>query len=1150
MNWNVAFRPLLPLAALAAAAHPGWARAPQIDPCGVAANDAPYASLTDDLEEFTNFMPEPFSGIAFDSFQRIYAVNPYNNSWLRYPRPLSTTNWPTTHHLRTFTGHNPVSIGVWEPGALADLRVLVVCGGSNALFVHNNAGDVVGVLPLHSEPSDLLIDSANARAFVSCRGRNTVMQLDLTAGDVPAVEKVYTIPCGQRPGPMCLDASGRVYVAAMVTGNQTRMELPTNPVTGLGKVISEPGLPDQDVFLLDPDPAPNDPDVIPVVRGAGSLLFDVGLPSATGALWILATDSLNDQAIQTEPAFKGSFATNRLALVEDTVGGPPVTLTNAANFVDLDDTDPNTAGGQYSSSASVNQARTIAFRAVGQSYEAFVASPMSRVIARLDATGARTFTDYTLPLDAQCYALAVHPTKGNLVALCLGTMTLEVFDTGQAHSLSIGEDPTPATIKEGRRIMLDGSRSLEGRFTCFSCHEGGRTDQLGWGLSDPPKDFKDVMVTQSLLSIRDTFPHHWRGERDLGDFRGAFEALLGAVPADPEVGAVSVEEMAKVEAFMRSLRAPANPWQSLDRNVCEAAGSDGFYLKGVWESLRDPAFSAVEGQDKFLEQKVPFNRARCADCHSVPTGSSDNLFETPHVAPRIRSIEVAHLRQLQHKGLDTVLLGTTEVNRDGFGALHNGGDHPSVFEFITQFNDFKPKTIDGEDLGLEEDERKSVFRFVEQFDQGIAPAAHYATWLDENSPVDVIDRIEDVLIASAEAGWIDLVAFGTFTGVPAGQGRWLYDATSHEFHTAFGHTADWQDFLDASDLGDAANAFLGVPLGNGYRIAFDPDMDDYVGTEDTDTWVAAVPPKNLAGRAQVSSVTAEFVSARVAKFHVEFSEDVTYVVESDSGGPDFVQPDFVQRDTFVLTHSSPSVVDPMEKTSTTPEPGTLPFGFTIRATDREGNQCIYDGIWTPLAGSVQEAVEVDGTGTILNINDTRFLHVKSIEIVPDADPQYVLVTIKVASHSGEGDLDDRRVLCTLNRLGPTGATNEETFIVTGATGPAPWLIDNDGSLAFFQSLPGIAKHQVPFTTLMAQDEFIITEPLTPMTGYSQTSFRIDKNAFALAQGEQMQVCVQGVVRGQFVSGYFAAEALSLFDMQLLLNDEPGDPQQAVYPANP
>ena len=524
---------------------------------------AAYDALTDNRFEVANFLPEPSSGLAFDSAGRVYAVNPYASTVVRYS---AITPAP---ELTLQTGLNPVSVAVWEPSG-ADARVLVVCNGTHALFVHDPiSGRPLAVLRLDAEPLDLVIDRDRDHAFVSCQGENTVLEVSLAS---LSIVQRYEIPGGQRPGPLYLDLGpssdpddDRVYVAATQTGNNSIAAGPGGKAAGV--VIDLDGnsggeLPDEDVFCIDPSAHT----VTAVVRGAGSLIFDLERNRSTPGsdLWILSTDSNNkDASIDTEAKLRGKLGINQLVAVPAVDG---TSLSEAPDGIDVDDTDPDLDGGQYDAARSVNQARTMAILGPASPAPgfAFVASPMTDVIAIFDPQGDRVAADLALPSRAQCYDLELSPLNEQvLVALCLGTMSIEVYVwTGGAvpvGSLPLGLDPTPDQIRRGRNVFLDGQRSSDARFTCATCHPRGGTDQLGWMLRGHPCDEKDVMVTQSLLSIADSFPHHWRGERDLEDFRKAFPGLLGdpSVPAmtDPASDAI----VADFVAFVQSLQAPANP---------------------------------------------------------------------------------------------------------------------------------------------------------------------------------------------------------------------------------------------------------------------------------------------------------------------------------------------------------------------------------------------------------------------------------------------------------------------------------------------------------------------------------------------------------------------------------------------------------------
>lgn len=1089
---------------------------------------APYDALTNDLCEVANFHPEPFAGIAIDTDGGVLAVNPYNNTWVKYASPSAT-------HLalRVPTGNNPVSIGVWNPGSPSERRVLVVCTGSHALFLHApDDGRILRVLQLDSEPGDLAIDHENDWAFVSCRGDNTVVKINLVTFQVA---DRYPIGCGQRPGPLHLDGGDpqvagdtRVYVASMVTGNNSTFgDTPTSTVgfvVDLENTASE--LPDEDAFRIDPFLS-GAAAVSAVVKNAGSLIFELAR-HPSGELWILSTDSNNkDSVLDTEPELQGKIVVNQLKLV----AGVDATsaLVEAGAGIDLDDWQPNVSGLQYDPAHSLNQARTLAFQTDG---EAFVASPMSDVIAELGPDGKRT-GELALPDRAQCFALKVYPPDESIVlALCLGTMTVEVFTEGNpvpARPLPLGGDPTPASVRRGRDIMSDGQISSAGRSSCFACHPGGRSDHLGWSIAGAPTDIKDVMVTQSLLSIADTFPHHWRGERDLQDFRKAFVGLLGA-PAALEP---AVEQMEDVNAFMRSLKAPANPIQNY-RRIVDDKQSPGPAPNGM-------TGSAVLGQELFSDPtKINFNGNTCAECHQLETGTNDNMFfeVLGTLAPRAQEVEVAHLRQLQHKGLDTVVLGNgVMVNENGFGAAHNGGN-ASVFEFI--FDNFPD---------LEDFELVHIFKYVEQWDQGIAPGAHWTTWFDSSSGIRTVREIEQILIAGAEAAWLDVVAFGRFDeGAGPQEVRWLYDPAQDLFvndHPLVGNKT-WNQFKLASAAGLAEHAFLGVPLGNGFRVAFDPDADDLAtgaeltaGTNpwapdtDRDGWPDGYEVENgenpLVQQAspgddvdpQLVGSSLEFATARLAKYHARFSEDVRYVVEYGLPGGQvlaFEQPDFVRADTFVLTHSAPS--SPIPPLIHKPEPdGATVFSATITLTDRAGRvtgPVPLGETFTPVAAQFEQGLP------------GAFVHVESItasSIVTGQDSLTATVTIEPRLHyldpaafpPSHFPADGQMVFCNV----AVDDVASGHFVQSSSFTTAPSL-----PTQFFLS-DGVTN---PSLYVATPGPFVVCDLV--QNGATQFTF----TQGGLVPGQRVKIAVQGVLMPVDHTQQIY-NAFSLFNFQPLLTEE-------------
>ena len=125
---------------------------------------------------------------------------------------------------------------------------------------------------------------------------------------------------------------------------------------------------------------------------------------------------------------------------------------------------------------------------------------------------------------------------------------------------------------------------------------------------------------QSLLGIADTYPHHWRGERDLGDFQGAFGGLLGASVAERP----NADEMDDLIAFFQSLQAPANPLQN-PRRVLDDARRNRFASS---VETGDAALLAASSAVRVVRSSP----SRIQRCSSRMTSTTSRSAEEPSVA--------------------------------------------------------------------------------------------------------------------------------------------------------------------------------------------------------------------------------------------------------------------------------------------------------------------------------------------------------------------------------------------------------------------------------------------------------------------------------------------------------------------------------------
>jgi hypothetical protein len=854
---------------------------------GLPAQTTPFVELTNHRSEFTNFNIETVRGMCTaQGWLGFYALNTHGSMlvWHQDLTPAPEGNWHTVN--------GPVALAPWNN------TILVVGGATHALVQHDRFnGRILNSVRLPAEPADIVVDSNSTSptkdsAFIACQGANAVVRVNLNTFTV-----VDTYPiASQRPRFLYLEHAGnlaRVYVAPFLSGNNTVPVPPGHPLNPNGSraiILDVSGatisLPDEDLYRISID-ANGAAQVQPVLKSAGTLLTRHGR-NPDGKYWMLSVDSLNALPNSTEPSIRGAFAESQLAIA--TALGPGLTPT----VIDLD-----LFGGSRSAATAMSFPSALAFRSSGY---AVVASSTSDRLTLLDSAGVR-IRDVWLPAGSIPRDLMFDSSGNILFVYAWGTNRVLVYDfnalplppsTTVPFTLDLGHDPTPAPIGAGRTIWYDADRSLNSRTTCNTCHPGGKLDGLGWAISDDPSDRKDVMVTQSLLSIVDTPSYHWRGERDLRQFNKAFVRLLGGASA------LSTAEFDQLESFLFSLQAPANPRESDARVVDDARAvvvtADGYTSR------------ATAGQAEFRTVPALFGNT-CVSCHNGQTGSDGSLtMDTILLTiPSAMTLEVAHLRELFHKDqepFDVKVAGNTlTVARTGFGLLHDGVE-PNVFEFVEPPESGGPFTIDKK-------QQANITSFVGQFDAGLAPAAHISQLIDPaHNSSSQQGVVTNLLVPQATNRWIDLVALSRLNGADV---RWYFDAGAAP--AVFrANVAGLTPLTPAALLGQAAQGqnmclFLGVPPGNGRRFALDPDFDQltddreanlganrYVADTDGDQWSdgyeadnggnptnALVQPADSTPPTIVSAVL-DHAGATYAKYFVEFSEPCVYQVDASASG--------------------------------------------------------------------------------------------------------------------------------------------------------------------------------------------------------------------------------------------------------------------------
>lgn len=784
---------------------------------GAVAQTAAY-NLVDNVEgNWVNMNPIPVRPMTLSQAGTdLYVCNAYNSEVSRINGSLSVVQ-----RFRTLWG--PVSIAQYVNGATDVL--LVVCQHSNALAVHDRAsGDILRIIDLPPEPADLLVDQTNGRAFVSCTATDEVVEINLQTW---VIDQSYSVN-SKVPTFLSFDRSGEVLVAPRWSGNNSAVHrAPPHPAfpnddmspqaMGLGILdladpsIATQGLPDHDLFWLNRTTGQAEP----VAAGVGTILLAQGFNPVTGRFWQLNTEANNkDPNKQTEPSIRGFISTNRLTMLDlPPLGSGQIATPAPSDIVDLDDIDPSTPGTQYDPNRSIGIPYSLAFSRTGW---ALAAGLLSDNIVLISPSGQR-FIEWNLPAGTMPRQILLDASETFFVVYG-GDNRVHLFLLAPPPSLltsiDIGFDPTPADVREGRRLFFQAN-ALNGNASCATCHDEGKHDMLAWNLSNGDKDDKGPMVTQTLVGIGRTTTFHWRGEQqeNLLDFNGAFPNLLGG----QELATGTGSDFEKFEKFVLSLTQPANPNQNRNR-VLDDTIQPPVLAAGA------PAAFAVNGQAEFT--------TGCASCHSLPVGTSNDLvpdggvFREP--IPKRQWVKIAPLHALPYKAFmpdvqvtwnpaHPVLgsVGTQIYPLLGTGLTH-GGNPRNAYHFAEFFFG----------LGQLDQRTSDVTGFMHQFDQGVAPAVHEQVFMDRTTVISAAQELGSYLLPQAAAGNCDVAVFGRTT--INGQNRvfaWTYFPSNGMF---LRDTMNWnapQFFLSQAQAGGSWFVFVGVPVGMGISWGIDTDND-------------------------------------------------------------------------------------------------------------------------------------------------------------------------------------------------------------------------------------------------------------------------------------------------------------------------------------
>ncbi|HEU4928337.1 MAG TPA: hypothetical protein VFU38_00795 [Candidatus Krumholzibacteria bacterium] len=691
------------------------------------------------------------------------------------------------------------------------------------------SGRVVRTLLVGDEPTDVVF-AAN-KAFVCLSQEDKIRVYDLLNLNQAPTD----IPLEMSdPRSLALSPDGsRVYVCALDSGNNTTIvptavvqangglpapNPPMNPALSappdVGLIVKHNGASWLDEIgrnwnaflpytLVDNDVVAISTASLAVVanyHNVGTTLYNVAV-HPSGNLYVTNQEASNQ--VRFEPNVSGQFVRNRVTVVE------PLGGTSTPHHLN-DHIDYGTPGGNAGERAlSICIPLDVTISSDGQ--EVYVAGFGSRKVAVLDAGGTLT---RRISVGEGPSGLALDEARNKLYVLNRFASSLSVVDlsTDASVEVSLGFDPSPSFVRDGRKFLYDGEiSSAHGDASCASCHLFGDVDGLAWDLGDPSAaamipvppgqtpglppfhPMKGPMTTQSLKSLSGTEPLHWRGDRaGFGDFNPAFVSLLGA-PSPLSPG-----DMTLFTQFMFSVRYSSNPFQLLDGNLPST-------LNGA-----DPN----HGRQLFLTGGL-VNGAQCVFCHALPTG--ENGFIIPGSALlQDEGKKVPQLRNM-HEKTRFNKSGPTSVR--GFGFVHDG-EIGTLFEFL----EFPLFTF------ASDQDQRDVEAFMLAFGTETHAAVGAQWTMDGTNQAPGLARV-NTLQTLADANTIGLVAKGWSGGQPRG---WMYIGGEM-------YRPDKQGESDISKLTLLALAgpgteitFTGVVEGCENRLGIDRDLDGFRDGDELD----------------------------------------------------------------------------------------------------------------------------------------------------------------------------------------------------------------------------------------------------------------------------------------------------------------------------
>jgi len=521
-------------------------------------------------------------------------------------------------------GEHPTSLAMLPGGR----RVLVACMYSGTVELFAIAPPVLtkpatltktGEIDVGMHPAGLAVHTNGVKAYVSLSAAAQVAELDLKK-----MELVKKIDVGRWPRQMAITPDGK-KLAVSTSGDQTVSMV--NLITGKLDFQHRTGQ-GINIGQIDIDKAGKQVYFPWVIYRNFSIN-----PGNIRLGWVLATRIARAQVDKNE---------YREAISLDV---PGVAMADPHGF-------GLTPNEEWMVCSCAGTHELIAYRVADQKFMS-VGGPG-------DLGDPRVYRDpqkfFRIPLEGRPMNLrTAKDNKRVFIANYLGN-SVQIVDLKKRElvkTIPLGSAAEESLARAGQAIFLDGRRSLDQWYSCYSCHwEAGPNAVTMDTLNDGSnRTFKTV---PSLANVSRTGPWTWHGWQK--DFHAAMrkslqDTMLGPQPTDEDVAAIA--------AYFETIRPAPNPYAA-------AAAKDGKLAEQV-----------ARGKSVFEGTKA--NCIRChngeyftdGEIHDVGLGDPKDVyqgFNTPSLVGVYQRVKLLH--DGRAKSLEEVLTGDHDPEKvTGAGAL-------------------------------------------------------------------------------------------------------------------------------------------------------------------------------------------------------------------------------------------------------------------------------------------------------------------------------------------------------------------------------------------------------------------------------------------------------------------------------------------------